>query len=85
MSDLAIKPELAQISNYVGAAVAVVGNALPYLTPDLLAGLGVPSAAVHTVASVAALLLIAFREKQPAPGVALAVPPSAPGDTSAKP
>ena len=59
------KPELSQISNYVGAAVAVIGNALPYLTPDFLSALGLPPAAVHAVSSIAAVLLIAYREKIP--------------------
>lgn len=80
-----VKPILSQVSNYVGAAVGIVGNVLPYVTPDLLAGLGLSPTTVHTVSSVVAVLLFAYREKQPAPAVTLAVPPTPTGDTNAKP
>lgn len=71
-----IKPELKQITNYVGAAVAVVGNVLPLLTPELLAAVGVAPATVRAVSSVAAALLILYREKTPAPVAPL--PPELP-------
>lgn len=59
------KPEHKQISNYVGAAVGIVGNVLPYVTPDLLTSLGLSPTVVHTVSSIVAVLLFAYREKKP--------------------
>lgn len=59
----ATKPELSQISNYIGAAIGVIGNVLPLLTPDLLAACGLSPATVHTVSTLAAAVLILYREK----------------------
>jgi hypothetical protein len=90
MSDPTVKAETSQISNYVGAAVGIIGNALPYITPDFLTSIGLSPTAVHTISSVAAVLLIAYREKKPALAVTVAVAPPvetvAPtsGDTNAK-
>lgn len=60
------KPELKQVTNYVGAIVGVVGNLLPILTPELLTACGVSPVTAHVWASVSAALLIAYREKAPA-------------------
>lgn len=85
MSDPVVKSELKQVSNYVGAAVITVGNLLPYLTPATLAAIGVPSSKLQIASTVVGLLCLAYREKQAAPGVTLAVPSTTPGDTNAKP
>ncbi len=77
MSDPIVKPELKQISNYVGAAVIAFGNLLPYLTPVTLAALGVPASKLQIASTIIGVLCIAFREKQ-------AAPPTS-GDTNAKP
>lgn len=61
----ATKPEHKQISNYIGAAVGIVGNVLPYVTPDLLASLGLSPTVVHTASSIVAVLLLAYRERKP--------------------
>ena len=82
---LVVKSELTQVSNYLGALVGVVGNVLPYLTPDFLAGLGLSAPSVHVASSVIAVLLFAYREKAPAPSVTLAVPPTSGDNTNAKP
>lgn len=68
------KPEMKQITNYLGALVGVIGNLLPLVTPDLLTACGVSPAAAHVAASVAAALLFAYREKAPA----APVPPTTP-------
>lgn len=74
-----VKPELKQVTNYVAAFVGVVGNLLPILTPDLLTACGVSPVAAHVASSVAAALLIAYREKSPAvPPVIVAAPVPAP-------
>jgi hypothetical protein len=66
MSESIVKPQLKQISNYFGAAIGIIGNALPYITPDFLASLGLSATAIHTVSSVVAVILIAYQEKKPA-------------------
>lgn len=71
------KPQLAQISNWLGAAVGVVGNALPYITPDFLTSIGVSATAAHTIASIVAVILIAYKEKSKAPTVTVDVKPAA--------
>src|ERR1700744_6477769 len=63
------KSEFKQVSNYLGAAVGVIGNVLPYVTPDFLTSLGLSAATVHTVSSIVAVLLFAYREKQPVAAV----------------
>lgn len=75
------KPQLKQVSNYLGVLVGTVGNLLPYLTPDFIAGLGLSASATHIVSSVVALLLLAYQEKQKAPAIAVDLtppPPAAP-------
>jgi hypothetical protein len=57
------KNELRQISNWLGALVGILGNILPYLTPDFLSGLGLSAQTTHVVSSIVAILLIAYREK----------------------
>lgn len=59
----AVKPHLKQISNWLAAFVVTVGNALPYITPDFLASLGVSEPVVHVVSSVVALALVLYKEK----------------------
>lgn len=73
------KPQLKQVSNWFGAAVAIIGNALPYLTPDFLSSIGLSPTTVHTVSSIVAVILIAYREKQKPPSVTVDVPPSKQG------
>ena len=85
MSEPVVKSELKQVSNYVGAAVIAAGNLLPYLTPATLVALGVPASKLQIVSTVVGLLCLAYREKQAAPAVTLAVPPTPTGDTNAKP
>jgi hypothetical protein len=57
------KPWYAQISNYAGAFVGIVGNALPYITPDFLTSIGVSATAAHTISSIVAVILVAYKEK----------------------
>lgn len=71
-----VKPELKQVTNYVGALVGVVGNLLPILTPDLLLACGVSPVAAHVASSVAAALLLAYREKAAAPAPVSSPPES---------
>lgn len=59
------KPQLAQVTNYVGALVGIVGNLLPIITPDFLTACGVSPTTAHVWASVGAALLIAYQEKKP--------------------
>lgn len=61
----ATKPELKQISNYVGVAVALIGNLLPYVTPGLLLAVGVPPGAAQIASTLIGAALVAYREKQP--------------------
>ncbi len=61
-----VKPPSLQISNYLGGIVAVVGNALPALTPDFLASLGFSAFWVHIFSSVIATALFVYQEKVPA-------------------
>lgn len=62
------KPQLKQVSNYLGALVGVVGNLLPLMTPDFLTACGVTPATAHVASTIAAALLFAYQEKQkPAP------------------
>ena len=76
------KPELRQISNYIGVIVGVVGNVLPSLTPTTLVALGVPPSKLQIASTLVAVLLVAYREKQPAAAVTFAVPlPLTPGDS----
>jgi hypothetical protein len=58
-----VKPWYAQYSNYAGAIIGIVGNALPYLTPDFLTSIGVSPTAAHTIASIVAVILVAYKEK----------------------
>lgn len=60
-----LKSEFKQVSNYLAAAVGVIGNVLPYVTPDFLTSLGLSATVIHTVSSIVAVLLFAYREKQP--------------------
>jgi hypothetical protein len=64
-----VKPWYAQISNYVGAFIGIVGNALPYITPDFLESIGVTATAAHTISSIVAVILVAYKEKATTPGV----------------
>ncbi len=91
MSDVTVKDDKSQISHYIGAAVGIIGNALPYITPDFLTSIGLSPTAVHTISSVVAVLLFAYREKKPALAVTVAVAPpvvavpqTTPGDSNAK-
>jgi hypothetical protein len=69
------KPQLQQVTNYLAALVTVVGNSLPYVTPDLLVSLGLTAVQVHVGSIVVAALLAAYQEKQkPAPLPPLPVP-----------
>lgn len=61
------KPWYKQVSNYAGAFIGILGNALPYLTPDFLTSIGVSATAAHTIASIAALILVAYKEKAKTP------------------
>lgn len=75
------KPQLKQVTNYLGAVVGVVGNLLPLMTPDFLTACGVSPATAHIASTVAATLLFAYQEKKPA---AVAVPPVTPPSESPK-
>jgi len=57
------KPWYAQISNWAGAIIGVVLNLLPYITPNFLASIGVSATASHTIGSIVAVILVAYKEK----------------------
>lgn len=57
------KPWYAQVSNYAGVAIGVIGNILPYITPDFLTSIGVSATASHTIGSIVAVILFAYKEK----------------------
>ena len=57
-----VKPWYAQYTNYAGAFVGIVGNALPYITPDFLTSIGVSATAAHTISSIVAVILVAYKE-----------------------
>lgn len=59
----AVKPWYAQWSNYAGVAIGIIGNALPYITPDFLTSIGVTPTAAHTIGSIVAVILVAYKEK----------------------
>lgn len=69
------KPQLKQVTNYLAALVTVVGNSLPYVTPDLLTSLGLSAVQVHVGSFIVAALLAAYQEKKPA---VVAVPSTQP-------
>lgn len=57
------KPEHKQISNYVGAAVAIFGIVAPAINPELLAFLYVPAPVATAVCIIVGGALGAYREK----------------------
>jgi hypothetical protein len=71
---ITVKSQLSQVTTQLGILVAAVGNALPFITPDFLASLGIPQPAVHTISTVVAIALIVYQQKPKAPP---APPPAA--------
>jgi len=59
-----------EITTGIGALVAGLGNALPYLTPEFFASLGLTPSAVHVAATVCGLLLILYRAPNSAAAIA---------------
>jgi len=73
-----------EITTGIGALVAGLGNALPYLTPEFFASLGLTPSAVHVAATVCGLLLILYRAPNSAAAIAQFVA-EAPGILRAPP
>lgn len=58
-----VKPWYAQWSNYAGVAIGIIGNVLPYVTPDFLESIGVSATASHSIGSIVGVILVAYKEK----------------------
>lgn len=59
-----VKNELTSVSNWLGAAIGIIGYLLPQLTPQTLAALGFTGPWVQRISAAAALLLFVYREKK---------------------
>lgn len=75
-----LKRELTSASTLIGLAIAGFGNLLPFLTPQTLTDLGVPSKLIPRISSCLGLLLVLYRQKPKDPPEATRVPfvPSSP-------
>lgn len=58
-----LKNELTSVSNWVGVAVATIGNVLPYITPDTLTAIGLAAPQVKIASTIIGVLCLAYREK----------------------
>lgn len=65
MADLvAVKPAAQQVTNYVAVLLGTLGNALPYIAPQLLIALGVSAPVATSALTIAAILLAAYQKQQ---------------------
>lgn len=79
------KNELTYLTSLLGGLVVLIGNILPYLTPDTLEALGVSAPWCQRISIAVGLLLIAYRKTPPkgnpnaqvTPASPPAVPPAA--------
>jgi hypothetical protein len=64
MADLvAVTPAVRQPSNYIAILLGTLGNALPYIAPQLLISLGVHPAVASSTLTLAAILLAAYQKQ----------------------
>jgi hypothetical protein len=79
-----VKNELTSVTNWLGGLVVLIGNLLPYLTPDTLEAIGFTGPRVRQISTFIGLLLIVYREKRKAAPISQPAPQPIEGNANAQ-